>query len=80
MNHKSLKKFKLILLLFNVMGIILISSCNRGTGCPAEEANVKLDKKGNPRSKTTSGLFDKKGRMNSKGYKSDHRKPKIHKN
>ncbi len=60
--------------------IIPLLSCHRGTGCPAEDAHVKTDKKGNPKGKTTSGLFDKKGRMNSSGYKSDRRKPKKHTN
>lgn len=35
-------------------------SCNRGTGCPSEEAHTKTDKKGMPTSKAKSGLFDKK--------------------
>lgn len=36
------------------------ASCNRGTGCPSEEAHTKTNKKGMPTSKAKSGLFDKK--------------------
>ncbi|MCC6816779.1 MAG: hypothetical protein IT267_10230 [Saprospiraceae bacterium] len=69
-----------------LISVLLVSliftnfSCNRGTGCPGEEAKVKLDRKGNPKSKPSSGIFDSKGRMNSKGYRNDHRKPKKSKN
>jgi len=53
-------------------------SCNRGTGCPAEDANVKVDRHGNPKRKASSGQWDSKKRMNSSGSvkKSDKRKPK----
>jgi len=60
--------------------ITILPSCHRGTGCPAENAKPKVDKNGNPKSKPKSGLYDKKGRMNSSGYKNDHRKPKKHTN
>ncbi|MBP8724650.1 MAG: hypothetical protein KBH75_01465 [Saprospiraceae bacterium] len=43
-----------------VVFIGVLTSCNRGTGCPAEEANTKTNKKGMPTSKAKSGLFDKK--------------------
>ncbi|MDQ3143190.1 MAG: hypothetical protein M3Q56_13185 [Bacteroidota bacterium] len=39
---------------------LLLFSCHRGTGCPGEDAQVKLDRKGNPKAKAKSGLFDKK--------------------
>ncbi|MCC6753588.1 MAG: hypothetical protein IT266_06345 [Saprospiraceae bacterium] len=43
-----------------VVFIGLLGSCNRGTGCPAEDANTKTNKKGMPTSKAKSGLFDKR--------------------
>lgn len=49
-----------ILSLFLLLILIAFASCNRGSGCPAEEANTKTNKKGMPTSKSKSGLFDKK--------------------
>lgn len=69
--------FSAVLILFL---LVSFGSCHRGTGCPAEDAKVKVDKNGNPKKKATSGLYDRRGRMNSKGYKADRRKPKRHKN
>ncbi|MBK9960980.1 MAG: hypothetical protein IPP06_06500 [Saprospiraceae bacterium] len=59
------------------LSTVCMFSCNRGTGCPAEDANVKVDKHGNPKRKASSGLWDSKKRMNSSGSvkKSDKRKP-----
>ncbi len=51
---------KFITGLFILSICIAAPACNRGTGCPAEEANTKTDKKGMPTSKSKSGLFDKK--------------------
>ncbi|MBK8956359.1 MAG: hypothetical protein IPM34_12510 [Saprospiraceae bacterium] len=48
------------LILFLTALCLLSFSCNRGTGCPAEDANTKTNKKGMPTSKAKSGLFDKK--------------------
>ena len=68
------------ILISGVLITFLSLSCNRGTGCPAEEANTRVDKNGYPKGKTKSGLYDKKGRMNSNGYKTDRRKSKKHTN
>ncbi len=73
MSLKSI--YNSIFLAFLFFSLINLS-CNRGTGCPAEEAKVRTDKNGNPKSKPKSGLFDSKGRMNSKGHKVDKRKSK----
>ncbi|NOT36965.1 MAG: hypothetical protein HOP11_06275 [Saprospiraceae bacterium] len=70
----------LFISVISIFFLCLLISCNRGTGCPAEDAKVKVDKNGNPKKRATSGIYDSKGRMNSKGYKSDRRKPKKHKN
>lgn len=54
-------------------------SCKRGYGCPGENAKgVDLSKKSHK--KPTSGIYDSKGKLNSKGYKTDHRKKKKSKN
>ena len=55
---KPIKFQKFIVYFFACM--LILSACNRGTGCPAEEANTKTNKKGMPTSKSKSGLFDKK--------------------
>jgi hypothetical protein len=49
-----------LFLLFFIGCIALGTACSRKTGCPGEDAQVKVDKKGNPKSKPKSGLFDKK--------------------
>ena len=49
--------YQLFVLIFFALCII---SCHRGTGCPAEDTHVKLDKHGNPKGKPQSGIFNKK--------------------
>ena len=49
-----------LILMFFMLFIVFGVACNRKTGCPGEDAQVKLDKKGNPNSKPKSGLFDKR--------------------
>lgn len=74
---------KLNYALFILLGFVLTSlgfSCHKGYGCPNEGIHVNVDKNGNPKKKSTSGLYDKKGRMNGKGNKNDRRKPKKHTN
>ncbi|HRI01461.1 MAG TPA: hypothetical protein PK006_10455 [Saprospiraceae bacterium] len=64
-----MKGFKTTLsqiILFMGLFFIIGSGCHRKSGCPAEGQHPKLDKKGNPKGKASSGLFDKKGRMNSR--------------
>ncbi len=72
--HRFLTKFMLIFILATFSHI----ACNRGYGCPTEEYHTDLDKKGNPKKKPTSGLWDKKQKMYSKGNpkKSDKRNSK----
>ncbi|MBK6543827.1 MAG: hypothetical protein IPO78_12680 [Saprospiraceae bacterium] len=54
------RKNNLILWLFCFSFCCFSFSCNRGVGCPGEDAQVKVNKKGMPNSKPKSGLFDKK--------------------
>jgi hypothetical protein len=55
------KRYQLqIFLLFFVFLIALGCSGSKKSGCPGEDAQVKVDKKGMPTSKPKSGLFDKK--------------------
>ncbi|MGB3546896.1 MAG: hypothetical protein WBA17_07965 [Saprospiraceae bacterium] len=43
--------------------LALAPSCNRGTGCPAaNNVQTKVDKKGKPKGKARTQLFDKKTR------------------
>lgn len=60
MNTK--KGLNILIYIFSLCVLFSLVQCNRGTGCPAEDAHVKVDKKGNPKSKPDSGLFDKKTR------------------
>lgn len=39
-------------------------SCKRKYGCPSEDSQGKIGKDGFPKSKTKSGIWDKKKRMN----------------
>jgi hypothetical protein len=54
-------KIKIFFLSFVILGSgISISSCSRGSGCPAETANVKPNRKGSYTSrKGSSNLFPK---------------------
>ncbi len=52
----SIQLILVICVIFFAVG----TACNRKTGCPGEDAQVKVDKKGMPKSKAKSGLFDKK--------------------
>ncbi|MBK9270604.1 MAG: hypothetical protein IPM48_03315 [Saprospiraceae bacterium] len=72
------QRFSFRYFLFLILAVAVLSSCNRGYGCPTEEYHTELDKKGNPKKKPNSGLWDKKQKMYSKGKpkKSDKRKPK----
>ncbi len=54
--RKIKPNFSLLMSLF----ILISIACNRGSGCPSEDAQVKTDKKGMPTKKSQSGLFDKK--------------------
>jgi hypothetical protein len=62
------KKYFIFSLILTMFSIFLLGSCQRGTGCPAEDVHVALNKKGNPKKKSQSGLFDKKmtKKMNKK--------------
>ncbi|MEP7194996.1 MAG: hypothetical protein ABI851_00640 [Saprospiraceae bacterium] len=73
---RSLFYLCLVFLLFGTFS----TSCKTGYGCPAEGSQVVVDENVKPRSKPSSGLYDKKGRMNSSSNKNDHRKPKKHTN
>lgn len=52
----SYQLFLLVFIIFIALGF----SCQRKIGCPGEDAQVKVDKKGIPKSKAKSGLFDSK--------------------
>ena len=55
------KTYQRTLFLLFFFGFIAFgTACSRKTGCPGEDAQVKVDKKGNPKSKPKSGRFDKK--------------------
>lgn len=56
--HKKLEIIKIISI--SLIFFLTLGACNRGSGCPSEEANTKTNKKGMPTSKAKSGLFDKK--------------------
>jgi hypothetical protein len=47
-------------LLLCIVFIAFGTACQRKSGCPGEDAQVKVDKNGMPKSKAKSGLFDKK--------------------
>ena len=49
-----------LILLFFLFFAVFGTACSKKVGCPGEEAQVKLNKKGMPTSKPKSGLFDKK--------------------
>ena len=54
-------KIKIAFLSFIILGAsVTLPSCSRGSGCPAETANVKANRKGNyPSRKGNSNLFPK---------------------
>ncbi|MBK7340510.1 MAG: hypothetical protein IPQ10_01515 [Saprospiraceae bacterium] len=53
-------------LLFIALLALITPACRRKSGCPTEDMHTKVDKKGNPKSKPKSGLWDKKHKMNKK--------------
>ncbi len=71
-------KMLLLPALLAVFFLCGMSSCSPGYGCPTEDYHADLDKKGNPKKKAKSGLWDGKGKMNQSGNpkKSDKRKPR----
>jgi hypothetical protein len=57
----TFKKYISLFFSFFLIFILVFSvSCSKKTGCPGEDAAVKVNKKGMPTSKPKSGLFDKK--------------------
>lgn len=73
------RTFPMLFIVF--LSTLTLNSCKKGYGCPTEDYHADLDKKGNPKKKAKSGLWDNKNRMNSGGNpkKSDKRKPKKNK-
>lgn len=63
-------KSSVVLLLAAALSLGLITtSCSKKSGCPAEDAHVEMDKKGNynpGKTKSGLGLVPKKGRKSSK--------------
>ena len=60
-------KKSIIFFVFSFLLAFSTSSCNRGSGCPAETAQVKTDKHGNYKvGKSKSHLFPKKSKKKKK--------------
>ncbi|MBK7225495.1 MAG: hypothetical protein WAS56_05905 [Saprospiraceae bacterium] len=61
---KAFRSYFIFFLLFwGILGLATMS-CKRKYGCPSEDSQGKIGKDGFPKSKTKSGIWDKKKRMN----------------
>jgi len=66
----GMRRSYITLVLCAFLGLFLLSnsSCSKKTGCPVNErATVKVDKKGNPKKKSRSGVIPPGMRKKKKG-------------